>query len=82
MALSERTRRELLEVARREQGPVEVALFWDPDLASATVVVWNWSSGACLRLQADPEEAKYAYTHPYAYAATRGVPARDVLLAA
>ncbi len=81
MALSAGTRRQLLEVARREQGPVEVDLYWDPDVAQATVVVWNWSSGACLRLEAGPEQAKYAYTHPYAYAATRGVPARDVLLA-
>ena len=72
----------LLELARREQGPIEVALFWDPESAGATVVVWNWSTGACLRLLAEPRQAKYAYTHPYAYAAAQGVPERDVLRAA
>ena len=72
----------LLEVARREQGPIEVALFWDPESAGATVVVWTWSTGACLRLLAEPRQAKYAYTLPYAYAAAQGVPERDVLRAA
>ena len=72
----------LLEVARREQGPVEVALFWDPSSCTATVVVWNWGSGACLQLSARPEQAKYAYTHPYAYAAAQGVSEQDLLRAA
>ncbi len=72
----------LLEVARREQGAVEVALFWDPVASTATVVVWNWNSGACLRLHAEPAQAKYAYTHPYAYAAAQGVPRADLLRAA
>ena len=82
MPRHEADRIELLEIARREQGPVEVALFWDPNASRATVVVWNWSSGACLQMQADSEQAKYAFTHPYAYAAAQGVPEREVLLAA
>ena len=72
----------VLEVAQREQGPVEVALFWNRDTSMAIVVVWNWSSGTCLRMNADPGRAKYAFTHPYAYAATCGVPQHDVLRAA
>ncbi len=72
----------LLEVARRQQGPIEVALLWDAESSGATVVVWNWSTGACLRLLAEPQQAKYAFTHPYAYAAAQGISQRDVLRAA
>jgi hypothetical protein len=72
----------LLELARRQQGPVEVTLYWDRDAARATVVVWNWASGACLQLNTKPEQAKYAFTHPYAYAAAHGVPEQDLLRAA
>ncbi len=82
MPRSATARMPLREVAPREQGAVEVALFWDPIAATATVVVWNWSSGACLRLHAEPARAKYAYTHPYAYAAAQGVPRPDLLRAA
>ncbi len=82
MPRTEFGRTALLEVARREQGPVEVALLWDRNSALATVVVWNWSSGACLRLRAEPAQARYAYTHPFAYAAAQGVPRRDLLRAA
>jgi hypothetical protein len=65
----------LLELARRQQGPIEVTLYWDRDAARATVVVWNWASGGCLQLNTEPRRAKYAFTHPYAYAAALGVPA-------
>jgi hypothetical protein len=70
------------EVAQREQGQVEVALFWNPDTSVATVVVWNWSSGTCLQMNAEPGQAKYAFTHLYAYAAACGVPAHAVRRAA
>ncbi len=72
----------VLEVARRQQGPVEVALLWDRDTSTATVVVWNWTTGMCLQLSAEPSQAKYAFTHPYAYAAACGVPQQDVVQAA
>ncbi|MGY1634102.1 hypothetical protein ACI784_20550 [Geodermatophilus sp. SYSU D01186] len=72
----------LLELARREQGAVEVALFWDQRTSNAVVVVWNWSSGVCLQLQADPDQAGYAFAHPYAFAAASGVPSGDILQAA
>jgi hypothetical protein len=69
----------LLEMARREQGPVEVALFWDRGTGGAVVVVWNWSSGACLQLEVQAERAGYAFTHPYAYAGAHGVRQDDIL---
>jgi hypothetical protein len=73
------TRSRLLELARREHGPVEVALFWDRDTGGAIVVVWNWSSGACLQVQVEADRAGYAFTHPYAYAGAHGVPRDDIL---
>jgi len=72
----------MVELARREQGAVQIALVWDRDSATTTVVVWNWSSMTCLQLNTDPEQAAYAFTHPYAYAAAQGVPSRELLLAA
>jgi hypothetical protein len=71
-----------LEVAQREEGQVEVTLFWNRETSMATVVVWDWSSGTCLQLNAEPGQAKYAFTHPYAYAAACGVSGHDVLRAA
>ena len=72
----------LLELARREQGAVEVALFWDQRTGEAVVVLWNWSSGVCLQLGAQPDQAGYAFAHPYAFAAASGVPSGDILQAA
>ncbi|MCV2491939.1 hypothetical protein OF117_21555 [Geodermatophilus sp. YIM 151500] len=82
--MSSRTceRSRLLELARREQGAVEVTLFWDRGTGSAVVVVWNWSSGGCLQVDVEGARAGYAYAHPYAYAAARGVPASDIARAA
>jgi hypothetical protein len=82
MASSDSRQVRVLEVAQREQGQVEVALFWNRDTSMAIVVVWNWSSGTCLQTNAVPAQAKYAFTHPYAYAASCGVPEDDVARAA
>jgi hypothetical protein len=72
----------VLEVAQRIQGEVEVALFWNRDTCMASVVLWNWTSGTCLHLNAEPHQAKYAFAHPYAYAAACGVSERDIQRAA
>jgi hypothetical protein len=69
----------ILELARREQGPVEVTLFWDRGTGGAVVVVWNWTSGACLRLEVQADRAVYAFTHPYAWAGAHGIPQSDIL---
>ena len=82
MSLRTRNGSELLELARRQQGAVEVALFWDRGTGEAVVVVWNWSSGVCLQLEAQPDQAGYAFAHPYAFAAASGVPSGDILQAA
>jgi len=82
MSRSARNWERLLELARREHGAVEVALFWDTWTGEAVVVVWNWSSGVCLRLETGADEAAYAFAHPYAFAAASGVPVGEILQAA
>ncbi|MGY1727008.1 hypothetical protein ACI79J_08530 [Geodermatophilus sp. SYSU D01062] len=72
-------RRRVLELDKREQGPVEVTLLWDRETSGAVVVVWNWASGACLQLDVEADCAGYAFTHPYAYAGAHGVPQDDIL---
>jgi hypothetical protein len=71
----------LVELARRVQGAVEVSLSWDRRTGAAVVVVWNWNSGACLQVDVEAERAGYAFAHPYAVAAERGVPAGEILQA-
>jgi hypothetical protein len=70
------------EIARRQQAALDITLYWERDNRQATVVVWNWNSGVCLQLNAAPEDAAYAYAHPFAYAAAQGVPHHDIQLAA
>ena len=82
MSRSTRNGERLLELARREHGAVEVALFWDTRTGGALVVVWNWSSGVCLQLEVRADQAGYAFAHPYAFAAASGVPSGDILQAA
>ena len=71
-----------VELARREQGAIEVALFWDSATSKVTVVLWNWLSGACLHMNVEPDKANYAFTHPYGYAAQRGILPQDIRQAA
>jgi hypothetical protein len=82
MWFSTRDEPQLVEMARREHGGIEVTLFWDRGNGGAVVVVWNWNSGVCLQLDAGAQRAGYAFVHPYAYAAQCGVPAGDILQAA
>ena len=72
----------LVELARRQQGPIEVALFWGPATSAVTVVLWNWNSEVCLQFDVEPDRANYAFVHPYAYAAEQGVTPWDIRQAA
>jgi hypothetical protein len=65
-------------MAYRRQGAVEVSLLWDRARGSAVVVVWNWRSGACLRIEVPADQAGFAFAHPCAYAATSGVPQEEI----
>ena len=71
-----------VELARRQQGAIEVALFWDSATSRVTVVLWNWISGSCLLMNVEPDQANYAFTHPYGYAAQHGIPPQDIRQAA
>jgi len=72
----------LVEMARREQGGIDVTLYWDRASGGAVIVVWNWQSGVCLQLDAGAQRAGFAFAHPYAYAAQCGVPTGDIRQAA
>jgi hypothetical protein len=71
-----------VELARREQGAIEVSLFWNSATSRVTVVLWDWISGACLQMNVEPDEANYAFMHPYGYAAQHGIPPQDIRQAA
>jgi hypothetical protein len=71
-----------VELARREQGAIEVALFWDPATSRVTVVLWNWIAGDCLHMNVEPDQANYAFTHPYGYAAQHGILPKGIRQAA
>ncbi len=75
MSDDEPTEPRFRELARRVHGAVEIALLRDRQTGQATVVIWDWGSGDCLQLNAEPGDAGYAFTHPFAYAAAHGVPA-------
>jgi hypothetical protein len=68
------TRIDVTELAHRESGGVEVALFWERRSNRLTVLVADASSGESFELQVASAEALDAFEHPYAYAARIGVP--------
>jgi hypothetical protein len=69
------------ELAHRATGGLEVILFWHEVTNELTVSVSDERSGAYFEFAAAPKEALDAYYHPYAHAASRGVPYDDALLA-
>jgi hypothetical protein len=69
------------ELAHRATGGLEVILFWDEVTNELTVSVSDERTGAYFEFAAAPKEALDAYYHPYAHAASRGVPYDDALLA-
>jgi hypothetical protein len=62
------------ELAHRATGGLEVILFWHEVTNELTVSVSDERTGAYFEFAAAPEEALDAYYHPYAHAASRGVP--------
>ena len=55
------------ELAYRENGGLEVALYWEPATGRLTVCVCDHRAGAYLEIPADPEMALDVYYHPFAY---------------
>jgi hypothetical protein len=69
------------ELAHRANDGVEVVLFWHEPTDELTVTVSDERTGAYFELAADPAYALDVFNHPYAYAAARGLPYADALLA-
>jgi len=62
-----------IELARRQTGAVEIALFWKTSINRLFVCVEDTSDGAGFQLVVGAGEAMEVFHHPYAYAASRGV---------
>jgi hypothetical protein len=62
------------ELASRVNDGVQVKLLWNQMTDDVTVTVLDERSGAYFELDAPPGEVLAAFNHPYAYAASWGVP--------
>jgi hypothetical protein len=62
------------ELAYRATDGLEIVLLWNPLTDQLTVSVSDERTGAYFELEAGPDEALEVFQHPYAYAASRGVP--------
>jgi hypothetical protein len=81
MASTNATHQFYRELAHRTNDGVEVVLFWHQITGELTVSVSDERSGAYFDLAAEPDQALDVFNHPYAYAASRGVPYEDAFLA-
>ena len=60
------------ELARRCNDGIEVALFWSKSSDEITITVLDTRTDEALEFDVDGEVALDAFSHPYAYAASRG----------
>ena len=68
------------ELAHRVNDGVEIVLFWNEATDELTVCVSDERSRAYFELAARRDQALDVFYHPYAYAASIGIPC-DTLLA-
>ena len=68
------------ELAHRANDGVEIVLFWNEATDELTVYVSDERSGTYFELAAPCDQALDVFYHPYAYAASIGIPC-DTLLA-
>jgi hypothetical protein len=73
---------ELRELAHRASDGVEVVLVWHEVTNELTVSVSDARSGVYFTLPARPDQALDVFHHPYAHAASRGLPTEETPLAA
>jgi len=59
------------ELARRLSGTDEIALLWHPEDDRVEVSVRDVTTGATFHMEVAPGNALDAFTHPYAYIASR-----------
>jgi hypothetical protein len=62
------------ELDFRSSDGLDVALLWDPETDRLKVTVFDGRSGDDFELKVPSHEAMDAFHHPYAYAASSGVP--------
>jgi hypothetical protein len=80
-SVSEGKQMRVRELAHRATGGLEVILFLDEARDELTLSVSDERTGAYFEFAAAPDEALDVFYHPYAHAASRGVPYDDALLA-
>jgi hypothetical protein len=71
----------MTELAYRQTDGLSVALLWSRAKEVLTVAVSDDRTGQSFELEATPDQALDVFYHPYAYAASRGVPAVDLVAA-
>lgn len=59
------------ELARRRSGTDEFVLLWHPEDDRVEVSVRDVTTGATFHIEVAPGNALDAFTHPYAYLASR-----------
>jgi hypothetical protein len=71
----------LLELARRKNYGVEVALFWNRDTDDLTVCVGDEKRNSYFELSPHRDQALDCFYHPYSYAALAQLPVVELLAA-
>ena len=66
------------ELDHRSGDGLDVWLLWTPDTNRLFVLVVDTRLDSTFELDVDAADAVDAFRHPYAYAATRGIPYRAV----
>jgi hypothetical protein len=80
MASTNATDQPYRELAHRANDGLEVVLFWHQITNELTVSVSDDRNGAYFELAAEPDQALDIFDHPYAHAASRGLPYAEVSL--
>jgi hypothetical protein len=71
----------LRELAHRVSSGTDVTLLWNQRTGALTVSVCNHGTGGHFQFATQPDQALYAFYHPYAYAAAQDLPRTDASLA-
>ena len=63
-----------VELDARAGDGLDVRLFWHATSGRVTVSLFDTSTEQAFELDVEPDQALDAFRHPFAYAASRGVP--------
>ncbi|HZC69328.1 MAG TPA: hypothetical protein VE442_01415 [Jatrophihabitans sp.] len=62
-----------VELDHRRSADIEVSLLWQRDTNRLVVTARDHRTGAVLEIPVAPDQARNAFLHPYAYAASIGI---------